>query len=141
MSNERASSASAKALTADTGGQSRQALDARRAAEELFKSQERAALIDGRWPKTDGPAPTERSSQRKPRILAASPATAALPETEIDNAVPKVGEVAPKGQRPTEIPTSDYRRVRALAEYGMTLRQIAKSYGVTQKEVKRIVRT
>jgi hypothetical protein len=39
----------------------------------------------------------------------------------------------------TKIPASDYGRVRVLAEYGMTLRQIAELYALS--EVTRIVRT
>jgi len=135
VSDERTSGVFTKALTAD--GQSRRVLDAHRAAEPLFKAPVQPAPINGQLPTTDGPAPTEQPSQRKPRILAASQAATERPKPETEAA----GQEAVKEQPATEIPASEHKRVRVLAEYGMTLPQITKLYGVTLNEVKRIVRT
>ena len=141
MPDTRASAVFTETLTANADGQSGRVLDAHRAAEALFKVPLQAAPIDGQSRAADGLAPTERPSQRKPRILAASQAAAERPGPETEAAAPKVVEEAVKGQPATEIPASQRGRVRVLAEYGMTLRQIAKLYAVTPNEVKRIVRT
>ena len=38
-----------------------------------------------------------------------------------------------------EIPASQFGRVRALASYGMTQAQVAELYGVTVREIERII--
>ena len=128
-------------MTADVDGQRCQVLDAHRASEALFKPKVQAPPIDVQSPATDGLAPPEQPCQGKLRILAASQAATERPKPETGAAAPRVGEEAVKGQPATEIRASEHRRVRVLAEYGMTLPEIAKLYGVSFNEVKRIVRT
>jgi hypothetical protein len=141
VSDERASGVFTQTLTADVDGQRRQVLDAHRASEALSKPKGPAPLIDAQSLTTDGLAPPEQPSQRKMRIFAASQAATERPKPETEAAAPRAGEEAVKGPPATEIPASEHTRVRVLAEYGMTLPEIAKLYGVSLNEVKRIVRT
>ena len=38
-----------------------------------------------------------------------------------------------------EIPRSEYSRIRTLAAYGMTIKQVAEVYGVAAREIEQIV--
>jgi hypothetical protein len=42
-------------------------------------------------------------------------------------------------KRAPKIPASEFARIRTLAEYGMTLEQLAENYGVSVGEIERIV--
>jgi hypothetical protein len=42
-------------------------------------------------------------------------------------------------QKMPEVPASEFGRVRALATYGMTIRQVAALYGVDAQSIKHIV--
>ena len=115
--------------TADSHGDGQHLPSVRQAAEALFK------------PTIDAPPPTDEPSHRKPRILPASPAVPARAEADT-LAIPQTKrQIGSGGEDATEIPTSEYGRVRVLAEYGMTLRQVAELYAVPLSEVARIVRT
>jgi hypothetical protein len=48
--------------------------------------------------------------------------------------------VATEPERTREIPRSQFVRIRALVEYGMTVAQVAKVYGVAAGEIARILR-
>jgi DNA invertase Pin-like site-specific DNA recombinase len=45
------------------------------------------------------------------------------------------------GRETREIPASQYGRVRALTNYGMTQAQVAELYGVTVHEIEKIIKT
>jgi hypothetical protein len=96
----------------------------REAAEALFK------------PTIDAPRSTDEPSHRKSRILPVSQAVPARAEAETPER-----QIGSEHEAATKIPASDYGRVRALAKYGMTLRQVAELYAVPLSEVTRIVRT
>jgi hypothetical protein len=42
-------------------------------------------------------------------------------------------------RRAPKIPASEFARIQTLAEYGMTLKQLAENYGVSVGEIERIV--
>jgi hypothetical protein len=93
---------------------------ARQAAEALFRPKRTAAQ-----PPLAGAGPAPHG----PRILAAAaparPATAA----------------APPGCDPApEIPHTHLTRIRAWLEYGMTVSQVARVYGVAAGEIERLLR-
>jgi hypothetical protein len=115
--------------TADAYGGRGHVSSVRQAAEALFK------------PTIDAPPSTDTPSDRKARILPASPAVPARVDAEPSATPPTKRQIGSRGEAATEIPESDYGRVRVLAKYGMTLRQVAESYGVPLSEVMRIVRT
>ena len=78
-------------------------------------------------------APPAARSVRKPRVLGISPPAPAPHET----VEPRVG---PDPQINRAIPQSQFARIRALAEYGMTVSQVAEVYGVTVTAIERILR-
>ncbi len=72
-------------------------------------------------------------SARKPRVLGVS-AVAPVGYEEVE---------APNGseqQTMSEIPGSQFARIRALVRYGMTVPQVAEVYGVAVGEIARILR-
>lgn len=113
-------------------GDSQEVLNARRVAEALFKAKVEPESIEA----TDGQPLTDQSARRKPRILTVSQSVPAHLEPEI-SAGP--GPAAVKRQRATEIPASEYGRIRVLATYGMSAEQVAQLYDVTLNEVRRIL--
>ena len=141
MSDERASGIFTKMQTANAHGDSQQVLNALGAAQALFKPKVQAGSIEAQLPTTDGLAPTEQPTQRKPRISMASQEVPARPEPEIPATLPMKRQGAVERQPATEIPASEYSRVRTLAKYGMTVEQVARLYEVTLNEVRRIIRT
>ena len=62
--------------------------------------------------------------------------TPAIPEPTI--AKPKPQSVVTKRRAP-KIPASEFARIRTLAEYGMTLAQLAENYVISVSEIERIV--
>jgi hypothetical protein len=100
----------------------------REAAEALFK------------PTIDALRSTDEPSHREPRILPVSPAVSARSEAENPATPPTKRQIGSEHEDATKIPASDYGRVRLLAEYGMTIRQVAELYAVPPSEVTRIVR-
>jgi len=52
---------------------------------------------------------------------------------------PKPRKVVVKNRRATKVPASEFARIRTLAEYGMTLEQLAENYGVSAVAIGRIV--
>lgn len=102
---------------------------ARKAAEALFtpKRQITEQLV------SDSPLPQTDQSARKPRVLAAS-STAPLRLEEVE------APVSSKARTMTEIPISQFARIRAWVEYGMTVPQIAEIYGAAVGDIERILR-
>ncbi len=52
---------------------------------------------------------------------------------------PKQRKVVVKNRRATKVPPSEFARIRTLAEYGMTLDQLAENYRVSTSDIERIV--
>jgi hypothetical protein len=114
---------------------------ARQAAEELFKP----APPNPRDVKVPQSAsnegtPTDQPPRRQPRIFTVSPRLAPLPKTEPPVANPPARRGVAKPRKVT-VPPSQIGRVRALATYGMTPRQVADLYGVATEEIDRILKT
>jgi hypothetical protein len=76
--------------------------------------------------------PGDRSA-RKPRVLGISPAPP-------DRAEERKTPVSCKQQPTPEIPISQLARIRSLVKYGMTVPQVAESYGVAVGAIERILR-
>jgi hypothetical protein len=100
---------------------------ARQAAEALFTPKRQITEQSV----SDSPPPDQ--SARKPRVLAASSAVPVRLE-EVD------APVSPKARTMTEIPLSQFARIRAWVKYGMTVPQIAEVYGVGVGAIERILR-
>jgi len=115
-----------------------QMITARRVAEALFKPRAQAKPAERSLPVTDVPAPSEQPSQRKPRILVST-----QPDFQAGTEAPaspaNATQAAAKAERASKIPAGQYRRIRTLATYGMTLEQVADLYSASLGEVRRIV--
>ena len=112
---------------------------ARQAAEELFKPTPHLAEDEPPGPAShaDTTAPQQR---RQPRIFTIPPRLPANPEvTPLTSAAPTTRKVATRETRAT-VPPSQVGRVRTLATYGMTPRQVAEHYGVATEEIERILK-
>jgi hypothetical protein len=73
-------------------------------------------------------------SQRRRRVLETLSTAPVRHEAAVENPVSSEPPITP------EIQASQFRRVRAWADYGMTVPQIAQTYGVAVGEIKRILR-
>jgi hypothetical protein len=87
----------------------------------------------------NGAAPAEQQPRRQPRIFMIPPvvpmAAKALPAEQV-----RPIKRRPVVKRaPLHIPASQFGRVRALANYGMTQAQVAELYGFGVDEIERIV--
>jgi hypothetical protein len=112
---------------------------ARAAAEALFKPKKQVDLTAA--PTFDPVAPLQvaQPEPRTPRIIAI-PSTTPVIEATIAPAT----DIKPKSRqgesrRREKIPAVQHDRVRTLAQYGMTLAEVADLYGVSVDVVERIV--
>ena len=101
---------------------------ARQAAEALFTPKRQVT----EQPVPDSVPPAEPSA-RKPRILSALPPA---PVRREHGEAPAISEE----RMTTEIPRSQFARIRVWAEYGMTAAQVAAVYGVPVGAIERILR-
>jgi hypothetical protein len=104
-----------------------QIVRARQAAEALFTSKSpvtKPAVFE-----SAAPSPTAR----KPRVLQiiAGPAKS---DEDVSAAV------IPEPQAMSNIPRSQFSRIRSLVKYGMTVRQVAEHYDAEIDEIRRIIR-
>ena len=98
---------------------------ARRSAEALFTTKRRITKQSS----VSGSLPSVDQSPRKPRVL-----KALLP-------APVRHEEEKSQERITsEIPTSQFARIRAWVKYGMSITQVAGVYGVAVDVIERILR-
>jgi hypothetical protein len=99
---------------------------ARQAAEALFTSKPPVSRSGSTVDVVDETA-------RKPRVLPiisrSAPILSDEPETSIIAAPP-----------PSEIPRSQFARIRAWVKYGLTVAQVAQVYGVSVAEIERLLR-
>ncbi|HEV2098742.1 MAG TPA: hypothetical protein VGR45_07415 [Stellaceae bacterium] len=112
---------------------------ARQAAEELFKPKRQAAA-DASAASANNVSPDGDQPRRQPRIFTIPrlmPANAVPADTPAEPQ-PKRRKTAPKREI-REIPATQFGRVRALANYGMTRAEVAQLYGVSLDEVERII--
>jgi hypothetical protein len=101
---------------------------ARQEAEALFTSKRSI-----KEPSVPDPLAPVDQSPRKPRILRALSPAPVRPE--------KGAALVSSGQRiQTEIPSSQFARIRTWVKYGMTAAQVAGIYGVAVDVIERILR-
>ena len=113
---------------------------ARQDAENLFKPRPEPPTRDVPTPTLNGAGSTEEQPRRQPRIFMIPPVVPMKAATSVAPAEPKPIERRPAAKRaPLHIPPSQFGRVRALANYGMTQAQVAEVYGVEVGEIERIV--
>jgi hypothetical protein len=109
------------------GGDDRERIaSARQAAEALFTSGKQVI-------EHPGSVPPSEPSPRKPRILRALPPA---PSSRDQAAVLYSSEE----RAATQVPSSQFARIRAWVEYGMTAAQVAAVYGVAVGAIERILR-
>jgi hypothetical protein len=114
---------------------------ARQQAESLFKPQQQAPRQDVQAAAANPDPTTGPEPRRQPRIFRIPPLVpmgAASSETQ---APPpdRIRRRRAARRNTTAIPTSQFGRVRALANYGMTQAQVAELYGVGVEEIERII--
>ena len=103
-------------------------VSARQAAEALFTPRKRV---------TEHPVPGSvppEPSPRKPRILRALPPAPSLHDQAVALSSSSSAEWTT-----TEIPSSQFARIRTWVEYGMTAAQVAAVYGVAVAAIERIL--
>jgi hypothetical protein len=125
---------------------------ARDAAEALFKPRPQVARAETPLAAPSAPSSSEQLAPRTPRVIAI-PAMTPLRDQKVETpamAEPIMAEPAMAGRKPRsvttkrrapKIPVSEFARIRTLAEYGMTLEQLAENYGVSVREIESIVGT
>jgi hypothetical protein len=114
---------------------------ARQDAEDLFKPKQLTARSQVPISAPDGASSAESQPRRQPRIFTIPPVEPMNTARVEPAAEPKqIRATAAIGRETREIPASQFGRVRALTNYGMTHAQVAELYGVTVDEIDRIIR-
>ena len=110
----------------------------RQEAENLFRPKQAAPHTEAA--EVNGSSATDLHPPRQPRVFRIPPV---VPMAEAKSVVPAARVRAPRPRaerRATQkIPASQFGRVRALVDYGMTRTQVAELYGVAVDEVERIL--
>ena len=111
---------------------------ARQEAENLFRPKQAAPHTEAA--EVNGSSPTDLHPPRQPRVFRIPPV---VPMAAARDEVPAARVRAPRQRierREThKIPASQFGRVRALVDYGMTGTQVAELYGVAVDDVERIL--
>jgi hypothetical protein len=125
--------------SADDRSNREKIIRARRAAEDLFKRAQQTSSPEFTAP-ASSTSSTGQRARRQPRVLTIAPPTVPSAKTEMPaDQKQKRREKAP-GQHTGIVPSSQTGRVRALTTYGMSRTQVARLYGVTTKEIDRIIK-
>jgi hypothetical protein len=112
---------------------------ARQEAENLFRPKRAAPSTHAA--EANGISPADVELPRQPRVFRIAPVVP-MATARADAAATTRGPAPrprPKKRVPQRIPTSQFGRVRALADYGMTPQQVAELYSVGVDEVERIL--
>jgi len=112
---------------------------ARRNAEDLFKPRPQPKSADATAVAENSVPPAEHQPRRQPRIFRIPPVVPMSTETSEAPAEPKRVKRRTVRRNTVAIPASQFGRVRALANYGMTQAQVAELYGVGVDEIEWIV--
>jgi hypothetical protein len=114
---------------------------ARRNAEDLFKPRPQSAPAADETATAENSVPSaEHQPRRQPRIFRIPPVVPMSAAKGEAPAEPKSTRRPRTVKRNTgAIPSSQFGRVRALANYGMTQAQVAELYGVGVDEIERII--
>jgi hypothetical protein len=112
---------------------------ARQAAEELFKPKRQPTPAAAVLGSPNARPEAEQPARRQPRIIMVAPLVPIrAPSKEAPAKPARERRRVVKHERP-RIPESQFGRIRALANYGMTRAQVAKLYGVPVSVIDRIV--
>ena len=113
--------------------------EARQAAEALFKPKRDVAPVVAIPPVPHASA--EHQSPRNPRIIPIQPVTRTSIIAGAEPPAKPMQEAKGAGveKRMSQIPGSQFGRVRALTNYGMTPRQVAELYKIPIDEVEQII--
>jgi hypothetical protein len=111
----------------------------RQTAEDLFKPKQQPTREDVPTSAPHDASSAEHQPRRQPRILAILPAVPRGTATVQPAAEPKQVRAAAIRRGARQIPVSQFGRVRTLTKYGMTQAQVAELYGVTAREIERII--
>jgi len=112
---------------------------ARRNAEDLFKPRPQPKSADTAAAAENSAPPAEHQPRRQPRIFRIPPVVPMSAATGKAPAEPKPVKRRTVRRNRVAIPASQFGRVRALANYGMTQAQVAELYGVGVDEIEWIV--
>ncbi len=118
---------------------------AREAAEALFKPRPQVGCAETPLAASSASSPSEQPAPRTPRVIAMPSMTPVRDQKVETPAIQEPTMARPKPQsvvtkrRVPKIPASEFARIQTLAEYGMTLAQLAENYGVSVREIGRIV--
>ena len=112
---------------------------ARRNAEDLFKPRPQPKSADATAVAENSVPPAEHQPRRQPRIFRIPPVVPMSAATGEAPAEPKPVKRRTVRRNRVAIPASQFGRVRALANYGMTQAQVAELYGVGVEEIEWIV--
>ena len=114
---------------------------ARQEAENLFKPRQQAPRAEVPAEAVNPVSTAEHQPQRQPRIFRIPPVVPMSAEKSEAPAEPRPVRRRRTVRRDTRvIPASQFGRVRALTNYGMTQAQVAELYGVGVDEIERIIR-
>jgi hypothetical protein len=113
---------------------------ARKAAEDLFKPAHPSADPEPTGPVANDSTPKEQRSQRQPRIFTVPPRLPLNPKPDRSVVAEPVRRRAVARRPGKAVPPSQIGRVRTLATYGMTPKQVAELYGVSVDEINRILK-
>jgi len=114
---------------------------ARQNAEDLFKPTQQLTRADVPASAPNDAPSVEHQPRRQPRIFTIRP-VAPMNTTKVEPAAAakQIRRTAAIGRETREIPASQFGRVRALTNYGLTRAQVAELYEVTIDEIDRIIR-
>jgi hypothetical protein len=113
---------------------------ARQNAEDLFKPTQQLTRADVPASAPNDAPSAEHNLRRQPRIFTIPPMVPMDTAKVEPAAEPKqIRRAAAMGRETRQIPASQFGRVRALTNYGMTRAQVADLYEVTIDEIDRII--
>jgi hypothetical protein len=114
---------------------------ARKNAEDLFKPKAQLQPVGSAAPAEDPVSSADSPPRRQPRIFRALPAVPTKTVKIVAPAQPKPSRRrSTVGRDARVIPASQFGRIRALTQYGMTEAQVAELYDVSVGEIEWIVR-
>lgn len=114
---------------------------ARQAAEDLFKPTEQTAPAKLPTPEANAAAPGGQQGRRPPRVFSLPPRMPVGGQQAPARVEAKSARRKPAPQRAAvAVPSSQFGRIRALTNYGLTPTQVAELYGVSVAAVERILR-
>jgi hypothetical protein len=113
---------------------------AREAAEALFRPTQLQVPTQAPLASTDVPPASGQHVPRQPRIFTIAPVSATGEKQREGDVTPKrKARRTPSTREAQTIMMPDHGRIRALAHYGMTPREVARLYGVSVKVIQSIV--